>query len=375
MSKTKVLNEQAVRDALGARGWTQKQLADEIGVTAQAVTNWLRGTDFPRPDKLLKLGGALKLNFDQLVASQAAKPIIAFRKKAGTKTTIEHIQRAEAMGALLKPLVSYLPARKSLRTQIPAPTTAYDQLQDMVADVRDKIGIGQQAVLTYQQLIGEFRANDAVIVPVMWGEKRKHENALHILLPEEKITFVYLNLDTFLEDFKFWMAHELAHVYTPEIAGTESGEDFADAFAGALLFPKQLARTAYIEAKTEETTKKQLLVLKKFAEQHCISLYSVYREICSYARAEGCSEIKIPDSELHSVRLMLRGPLVSKSLFNPLPPEPKTLIATSNTTFQSSFFPALQKMLHERETGTGYVQQVLDISIQDATALYDELTR
>lgn len=37
------------------------------------------------------------------------------------------------------------------------------------------------------------------------------------------------------------MTHELAHVYTPEIAGKDEGEDFADAFAGALLFPRELA--------------------------------------------------------------------------------------------------------------------------------------
>jgi Zn-dependent peptidase ImmA (M78 family) len=55
------------------------------------------------------------------------------------------------------------------------------------------------------------------------GEKKRHENALHILLPAEKVTFIYLNLDTHLEDFKFWMAHELAHVYTPELAGKDEG--------------------------------------------------------------------------------------------------------------------------------------------------------
>ena len=41
------------------------------------------------------------------------------------------------------------------------------------------------------------------------------------------------------------MAHELAHVFTPRLAGHEEGEDFADAFAAALLFPKELACAAY----------------------------------------------------------------------------------------------------------------------------------
>ena len=51
----KVIHSEALTRALQERGWTQKDLAREMGVTAQAVTNWMKGADFPRPDKLLKL--------------------------------------------------------------------------------------------------------------------------------------------------------------------------------------------------------------------------------------------------------------------------------------------------------------------------------
>lgn len=370
---SKVLQSHSIKSALEGLGWTQKRLADEIGVTSQAVTNWLKGVDFPRPDKLLKLATTLKLGFDQLIEPQASKPVIAFRKKAGAKTTDRHIHRAEVMGALLKPLVSYLPPRKALRTQIPSPSTDYEILQNTVTAAREKIGIGMQAVLTYQQLIGEFHANDAVIIPVMWGQRRNHENALHILLPDEQVTFVYLNLDTHQEDFKFWMAHELAHVYTPEIAGKEEGEDFADAFAGALLFPRELAHAAYMEAAKLRTKSPQTEVLRRYASEHRISLFSVFCEVRNYADAMGVAQLKVQETDIHSVRNLTRGALVSESLFKPLPAEPKTLIATSNTTFQSEFFSALRKMLHERGTGAGYLQQVLNVSIHDAAALLTEL--
>jgi Zn-dependent peptidase ImmA (M78 family) len=98
---------------------------------------------------------------------------------------------------------------------------------------------------------------------VMWGEKQNHKNALHILLPQEKVTFIFLNLDTRLEDFKFWMAHELAHVYTPDLAGTDEGEDFADAMAGALLFPKSLAETAYPQAVRQSTPAGEIRELQR----------------------------------------------------------------------------------------------------------------
>ena len=62
------LHIESLRAALVQRGWTQKDLADQLGVSAQSVTNWLKGKDFPRPDKLLKLATTLQLSFSQLVA-------------------------------------------------------------------------------------------------------------------------------------------------------------------------------------------------------------------------------------------------------------------------------------------------------------------
>lgn len=369
----KVLRSQSIKDAIAGLGWTQKKLAGEIGVTSQAVTNWLKGADFPRPDKLLKLATALKLGFDQLVESQEKKPVIAFRKKAGAKTTEQHLLKAMTMGAMLKPLVSYLPARRTLRTQIPSPSCDYEPLQNAAALVREKLGIGTQAVLLYEHLLSEFQDNDAVIVPVMWGEKQNHQNALHILLPEERVTFIYLNLDTRFEDFKFWMAHELAHVYTPDLAGTEFGEDFADALAGALLFPKELAKIAYAEAANAKSQSAEMDVLRKHAKAHKISLFSVFCEARNYAIASGLPQLRVSDKDIHMVRNSSRGSLVSESLFKPLPPEPSAYVAASNKTFRSAFFHALQLMLHDKGTGAGYVQQVLDISLRDATAIHEEL--
>jgi len=371
----KVLHSETVKTALTTLGWSQKRLADEIGVTSQAVTNWLKGVDFPRPDKLLKLATMLNLSFDRLVLTAAKQPVVAFRKKGGAKTTEKHLLKAASMGAMLKPLVPYLPPLRTLRTQIPSPSTDYETLQLAAAAARSKIGIGSQAVLRYEHLIKQFAENDAIIIPVMWGHKQNHGNALHILLPEEKVTFIYLNLDTYLEDFKFWMAHELAHVYTPELAGSEEGEDFADAFAGALLFPKELSQSAYAETTHVKSKTKEIAILSNYAEAHYISLYSVYREVCNYAQAANLPPLRSSAEDIHMIRNMVRGDLVSQALFNPVPPEAATYIAAAHTVFESSFFHALQQMLRDRGTGAGYIQQLLDISLKDATALHVELVR
>lgn len=374
----KTLQSAAIRTALDAKGWDQKMLSQAVGVSAQSVTNWMKGTDFPRPAALLKLATTLSLGFDQLVqADTANQPVVAFRKKGNAKTTQEHVQRAIVMGTLLKPLVGYLPAKQSLRTQISDTSLSYERLQATVVAVRSRLGIGQGAVLSYEHLIAQFAENGAVIIPVMWGTKKNHENALHILLPAEKVTFIYLNLDTYLEDFKFWMAHELAHVYTPELAGSSEGEDFADAFAGALLFTQELARQVYAEAMAMPTTSEQIAVLHAAAQMHQISLYSVFMEANNHAQAVGLPSLRITESEIHAVRnrQTVRGELVSASLFKPTPPTPQTFIAATQGVFQSQFFTALRTMLRDRETGSGYVQQVMGLSLPDAQAIYQELTR
>ncbi len=369
----KVINSDTLQTALTQQGWTQKQLASAIGVSAQSVTNWLKGKEFPRPASLLKLATTLKLNFDQLVVTEdEGRPIVAFRKKAGAKTTSAHISKAEAVGMLLKPLVPHLQELQALRTLITSPSTDYHKLQVAASQTRSRLGIGEQAVLEYEHLIGEFKDCGAILIPVLWGTKKRHENALHIRLPQEDVTFIFLNLDTRLEDFKFWMAHELAHVYTPDLSGHNEGEDFADAFAGALLFPQACAEFSYRQA-IEATVDGEVAILQKHAADHHVSLNTVYQQIKLYAQAMGLSNLKTDESTIHAVRNSNHGTLVSEALFDPMPPEPKRYIAACEHVFQSDFFNALKRMLHESGTGASYVQQVLDISVQDAFALHEVL--
>lgn len=370
---TKTLRIDAVTGKMQERGWTQAHLAEQVGVSAQTVTNWLKGRDFPRPSALLKLAVTLGLGFERLVDSGAtSEPVIAFRKKAGAKTTDHHISKARGIGQLLKPLVPVLSETSQLRTLITSPSCEYGQLRKAVEQTRSELGIGQHAVLSYNHLIGQFKKNAAVLVPVLWGKKGNHENALHIRLPEEDVTFIFLNLDVRLEDFKFWMAHELAHVYTPELAGTEEGEDFADAFAGALLFPHECAESAYRE--TCGKPKSALIgVLARYADQHQVSLYTVHQQVKRFAKQAGLPPLPMEDGTVHQVRNSTAGPTVSEALFDPAPPEAKDYISIADSVFQSDFFAALERLVKERGVGAGYIQQILDAPLKDSVSLHRAL--
>lgn len=369
------LHTDSLRAALAQRGWTQRDLADQMGVSAQSVTNWFKGKDFPRPDKLLKLATMLQLSFSQLVSLPEDQPIVAFRKKAGTKTTDEHIQKALAIGDLLKPLVPFLPKLPTLRTKISSPSLTYARLQSDASQVRNKLGLGELSVLGYEALIAEFKGCGAVLVPVLWGHKQQHKNALHILLPSSDVTFVFVNLDTKLEDFKFWMAHELAHVYTPELAGSNEGEDFADAFAAALLFPEACAQAAYTEAAQASNTAGEIDILQQHAKRHQISLNTVFQQTRSHAAENQLPALQVDEKTIHRVRNSSAPQMVSRILFEPTPPKPAQYLAAASNVFQSEFFLALKRMLREHETGPSYVQQILDVSLRDAIALHGELLR
>lgn len=373
----KVVHSENIRAALAQKGWTQKQLAEALDVSAQAVTLWLKGEGLPRPDKLLKLATTLKLSLGQLVKfDDPDRPVIAFRKRAATKTTQQHVDDAVTRGKLLRALVPSLPELKALRTELPNPSVAYADLQRAVSQTRTKLGIGQDAKLAYSVLISEFAANDAFIVPVLWGEKSRHENALHILLPATRVTFIYLNLDARIEDFKFWMAHELAHVYTPQLAGTDGGEDFADAFAGALLFPQALAERAWREVCACRRKADVIATLKRHAAEHEISLFTVYRQVQDYAMAHEAKPLALNEGvDIHSVRSAIRGRTVAQDLFGSEPPEPAAYLAAAQNVFRSEFFPSLQRMFRAHGTGPAYLQQILDLPLSDATSLHAALMR
>ncbi|REE92545.1 helix-turn-helix transcriptional regulator [Cupriavidus plantarum] len=372
----KTLSKTAVASALQRHGFSQAELARQLGVSAQAVSNWIKGDDFPRPDKLLRLAMLLRLKFDELVTQDDENaPIVAFRKRGSAKTTERHLEHARGMGEMLRAVVPYLPPRPFIRPRLDSATTDYAALQRTVSEVRTRLGLVDRAVLHYYHLIGQFKQAGTVLVPVLWGAKQRHENALHIALPADSVTFVFLNLDTGFDDFKFWMAHELAHVYTPHLTGKDEGEDFADAFAGALLFPEACAVEAYADAVRAKRDTTAIGALQKHADSHAISLYSVFCEARKYQRHYKLPAMQIDEAALKKARAAVGSHLVSDALFDLPPPSPKDYVAAAEETFQSDFFAALRTMVREEGFGPSFVRQVLDVSLIDGKALHAELSR
>ncbi len=370
----KRLNIDALRDALKDKGLNAAALAQKLDVSREAVSKWLNGESIPRPDKLLRLGSLLSVGFgDLMVRDEPHAPVVAFRKMKGTKTKDGHYEHAKEMGRMLEQLVSLLPFNTmNMPPTLKNPSCDYDYIRRATAAVRADIHVELDKPIDFEHLIKRFGELQTVLIPVLWGAKQRHENAVHIFLPKSRTTWVYLNLDVNIHDFKFWMAHELGHTLTPDLHG-DDGEDFADAFAAALLFPHELAEQAYKEmhGKSQQS---QLKTIKTWAEKLVTSPYHVYRQVNEYARHLKLSELALGNVIFAVTTKFNEGyKNVAETLFGEERPAPAVYIKSARENFETPFFEVLGQYLRKSDRGPGFVQTVLDTALLDAKAIHAEL--
>jgi len=379
----RALNRALLEETLLAKGFTQTSLAERLGVTRAAVSKWMIGKSFPRPPELLKLAKALGLSYGQLVQTVVpanTEPLVAFRKRGSTKTTPAHITHAKEMGRLLAPMVKHLPFDEFISPgRLKNPSLDYDYLQSLVAELRRDLKLDPSGPVKFTDLIGRFKGLQAVLVPVMWGQKSRHENALHIYLPESKTTWIYLNLDSHLHDFKFWMAHELGHVLAVDLltAGTlDQAEDFSDAFAGALLFPEPAAKDVYDQYLKARTVQARIAVVMTAAAGYVISPNSVYKEIESFARARTEKPFEeLPKNAFFSALADFnqKYPSVSEDMFDGKKPSADRFMRVCEEVFKTPIFVALSTYLKEAPQSDSLVARILDVPLLDAKELRQAL--
>ena len=355
-------------------GFNQSSIAKTLGVSRETVSQWFKQEKYPRPDKLLKLARLLELSFAAVVVKlhDPAEPVVAFRKKGAHKITPQYVEQAKDMGRVLEALVPYLPFDDLAQpATLRKPSIDYEYVHKAAQWIREQIGVKESDEIHFEKLIDFFGKLHAVLIPVHWGQKDKHENALHIHLPESHTTWIYLNLDCRLHDFKFWMAHELGHVLAPQLVGDE-GEDFAEAFAGALLIPRDLAEHEYTRLSHLDKVGAQVNRIKEIAERLVISPVTVFIEINKYA---AWSNQSILTFDIHGAATNFNKSFkpVSESLFGTKEPLAARYVACAKEAFESPFFEILGSYLRTHRKSASYVQCILNIPFIDAQNVYEEL--
>jgi transcriptional regulator with XRE-family HTH domain/Zn-dependent peptidase ImmA (M78 family) len=370
------LNTEAVNVALSAKGWSPARLAEQMAVSRESVSKWLAGEATPRPDKLLKLALLLGLSRTTLLgtAPDQLRPQVAFRMAKGKAAKDDHVERARHMGKMLEALVPYLPFDKfETPPALKNPSIDYDYLQSLAQTLRQEMAVSQAGVINVTTLARLFAKLQAVIVPVLWGHRKQHENAIHLYLPRTATTWVYLNLDTRLCDLKFWLAHELGHTYTFTSLQGDAGEDFADSFAGALLFPEAAAAPLYQELARVRSIHSRVARLMAVAQTHEISIICVGKQLDVYAAARGLPKLIDEAPAMYQISEMSKPPLASVSLFGTEHIELTKLIDTAASVFHTPFFSALKKFQSQNGNHASYLQGILDCALVDAKHIAREL--
>ncbi|MBW1892826.1 MAG: helix-turn-helix transcriptional regulator [Deltaproteobacteria bacterium] len=372
------LNLKKIKSAMQVNGLNQARISKEMGVSRTIVSEWFKGAKFPKPDKLLKLGVTLGLSFNEIVTeiSSRFEPVIAFRKKANRKTKDTHLERARDMAILLEQLVGYLPFQdlEHLPT-LKKPSLGYSYLQKVALKIRKDVDADPDTPIELEMLIQKFIDLEAVLIPVLWGNKENHENALHIYLPASKTTWIYLNIDSKIHDFKFWIAHELGHVLAPSFEG-EDAEDFADAFAQAFLFPENCADRVYHELILIKNTGAKINKIIDYADRHTISPITVYEAINNYASENNLRRVNLGKGFYGATtNFTEKFYRVSETLNKAKQFSAEDYIKLSSEYFGSPFFKTLKEFLSENKKSSGFIQILLETSIIDAKEIFKELTR
>jgi len=368
-----ILNLNTLKTAMAHTGLNQIKLAKALEVEEKIVSGWIKGNIFPPPDQLLKLALLLELPFEELIKQMPSnlEPVVAFRQKNYTETNLAD---AKTIGRLLTVLVPYLPYDEFMQpATLKKPVNEYAYLQKVVTKIRTDIGLKSVDVLDFHHLLKKFQELQAVLIPVFWGQENKY--ALHIYLPDSMTTWIYLNLDSEIHDFKFWMAHELGHVYAPSLKDDEA-ENFADAFAATLLFPEQSAKSAYEVIIQLENIDDRLKKINHLAKKHLISPLSVYLELKKYIHYHNLAKIDDLENGVYQTipHFHKQFPRLSETLFEGKKPMPAAYLKTCQNIFDTPFFETLQKYLIETRKAAGFIQNILDIPLLDAKAIHADLS-
>ncbi len=371
---TNSLNIQTLSRQAETLGHNQSSIAKALGVSRETVSQWFKQEKYPRPDKLLKLARLLELTFSELVTRlpDLNEPVVAFRKKGAHKITPEYVEHAKDMGRILETLVPYLPFDDLAQpATLRKPVNEYEYVHKAAKRIREQIGVQDTDEIHFEKLIDFFGKLHAVLIPVHWGHKDKHENALHIHLPESHTTWIYLNLDCKLHDFKFWMTHELGHVLAPQLEG-DAGEDFAEAFAGALLVPRDLAEDEYAKLSRLAAVGAQVNRIKDIAERLVISPVTVFMEINKFAAWSNQPALTF---DIHGAATNFNKSFkpVSDLLFGTKDPSAARYVASAKESFNSPFFDVLKKHVKSRHKTASFIQSLLNIPFIDAQNVYEEL--
>lgn len=365
-----MLNITLIADRLTALGWGAPQLAEACQVSREAVHNWLSGESLPRPRKLRQIAEVLAVAPQELLSSASGlpEPVVAYRTKRNAPVSAQALETAADVARHLRELVPFI-ERDNLFAPgvLEAPQLSDEYIGKAARQTRARAGLSMTEPIRHAQLISMHRDFGSILVPVLWGEEKVgHENALSVYLPESKSSWVIFNLNARIDDFNYWMAHELAHCYTLNALQGDDGEIFAERFAQALLFPEEIAATALDDIMESENRMDRA---EFHAKAHDISVVTVVKQIDRIAIQRTGQSTGLIDDHFWANWNRSRGlqPTVAYALFGIGSMTSSQYIDASERIFGTPVFQALARWQDANGgPSASFVATALNIQLGDA---------
>lgn len=356
---------------------SQADVARELGISREAVSNWMSGESVPRPRHRALLAALIGVNVSALAggAPVVAEPVVAYRVKGNRKVKPDQAawitRDVRWLGVLEKRMMSSgllerPPEHRGSPTQEEARLVAYG--------FRHELGLEQQdEVIAGHRLLSWISAHGICLVPAFWGAKDQPLQAMYVRLPESDMHWLYVSLDAATVDVRFWLLHEIAHIIRrhPHDAD-ETEESFADTFAAEVLFPG--AHAADFLHLHEMEVSRQVETIKRLAQARSISPVTVYRQVNHVLERGGLPRLQL-DGLVYPLALAQakNAPTWADGLFGGQVPTGRLFARICSERLGTQVFRLAAQEIIENNRGHGFVERVFQCTAADAMALHEAL--
>ena len=245
-----------IKQARKASNLSLRKLADEIGVSAMAISKYERDQDVPSSGVLLGLSQALKVKVDFFFRPNTVfVQLQAYRKHAalGVKEQ-ESIQgRIQDWVERYLEVESIFPDEQHAANLLLRKVSSLDEVEAVALELRDRWNLGYDPIENLAQLLEDR----GIKVGIITGYD--HFDACTFKVEDDPVIVTKAELPG--DRQRFNLGHELGHLIL-DIQGELKPEQAANRFVGAFLVPAKTARFE-LGAQRTDLNINELYILKQ----------------------------------------------------------------------------------------------------------------
>ena len=225
-----------IKQARKAGNFSLRKLADEIGVSAMAISKYERDQDVPSSGVLLRLSQALQVKVDFFFRPS----IISVQLQAYRKHAVLGVKEQEAIQMRIQDWVeryfeveSLFPEEQHAANLPLRKATSLDEIEIAALELRDHWSLGYDPIENLVQLLEDRRIKVGIISGV------EHFDAFTFKADGDPVIVTKGELSG--DRQRFNLGHELGHLIL-DVQGDLKPEQAANRFVGAFLVPAATAR-------------------------------------------------------------------------------------------------------------------------------------